>query len=197
MIQIFAGDFGIRPYFTVLKSHSYDDGYPDLESAETFAYLAVPIVHAPITSKPGPNNASYTVQHAIEPTMILQGVSDDTGQQFKTAVMALRLEAPHTQVTVKDLEATLTRPDLLSDDEAEIELDVDNVEDEEGDVSEDEVWLGPSSVPCRHCSCRRRRTKLKTICLDCGRDICQGRYKAQNPKLMMLGSGEMEAYSAE
>ncbi len=195
MTQIFAEDFGIRPYFTVLKSHSDYDGYPEFVSAETFAYLAIPIVQAPITSKPGSSNASYTVQHAIEPTMVFQGVSEDTEQRFKTAVKALRLEIPHTQITVTDLDVRHEWHDLSSDDEADVDLDGDDVEDGKGDEQGDEVVLGRSGGTCCHCSCRKR--PLKTICLDCGRDICQGRFEAQKPKLMMLGSGEMEAYSVE
>lgn len=129
--------------------------------------------------------------------IFLQRVSDDTEQRFKTAVKALRLEAPHTKTSVKDFDAAHERPDLLSDDEADVELDGDNVEDGEGCVGGDEVALGRSRVPCCHCSCRRRPIKLKIVCLDCGRDICQGAYKAQKPKLMMLGCGEMEAYSVD
>jgi len=195
--QIFAEDFGIRPYFTILMSHSYDHDYAELESAEISAYLAVAIVQAPVTSKPGPSMASYTVQQVLEPTIVLQGVAEDTEQRFKAAVKALRLEAPHTQITVKDVDATYGRPDLSSDDEADVDLDGDNVEDEEGNDGGDEMALAGSERHCCHCSCRRRPTKLKTICLDCGRDICQGRYEAQKPKLMMLGSGELEAYSVE
>lgn len=53
MTQIFAEDFGIRPYFTILMSHSHDHDYADLELAEISAYLAVPIVQGPLHPNQG------------------------------------------------------------------------------------------------------------------------------------------------
>lgn len=41
------------------------------------------------------------------------------------------------------------------------------------------------------------RPKYKTVCVDCGSDICEGQYKCGKPELMMLGSGELRAYSVE
>jgi len=193
MVQIFAADFGIRPYFTVLKSHSYDHYYADLELAEVSGYLAILIVKAPIASKPGPSNASYTVQQAIEPTIVLQGVSQDTEQQFKMAIKALRLEAPHTQITVKDDDAAYICHDHSSCEEEDVSLGGHNGDAEEGNEGGDKVELGRYGA----LDCHWRCATLKKHCLDCGRDICQGRYEAQRPSLMMLGSGELEAYSIE
>ena len=99
--QVFAKDFGVRPYFTVLPSYTYHDFYAEFESAEIFAYLARPIVKAPVTSQPGPNNASYTVRQVLDPARVRRGLSKINERQFKRAVKALRLEAAHTSVTVE------------------------------------------------------------------------------------------------
>jgi len=127
-------------------------------------------------------------------------VSQNIEQQFKAAVKALRLEAPHKLITVRDVHETYEGPDLPSDNEEDVDSDGDIVEDEEGNEDGDEVEPGRFEVP--HCRCchrpmEKRPTKLKTICVDCGRDVCQGRYEAQKPALMMLGSGELEAYSVD
>lgn len=196
MTQIFAEEFGIRPYFTALNLHSYDDYYADLESAEVSGYLAMPIVKAPIKSKPGPSNASYTVQQAIAPAIVLHGVSENTEQRFTVAMKALRLEAPHQTITVKDVNAAYEWSDDSSIGEEDVSLRVESVEKEESKTDGNKMAFGCGELDC-DCVRGKRRPKLKTICLDCGRDVCQGRYTAQKPDLMMLGSGELEAYSVE
>ena len=36
--------------------------------------------------------------------------------------------------------------------------------------------------------------KYKTLCIDCDTEVCEGRFRASEPTLMLLGSGELSCY---
>ncbi|KAL8737242.1 MAG: hypothetical protein Q9181_001861 [Wetmoreana brouardii] len=215
--EILVQDFNIRPYFTILKSYS-DEEYPNIQSAKVSAYLTVSIVEVPLSSKPGPERASYTVENELDRASVIQGVSNELGQRFKTATKALRLEAAHTYITAESGSLSELEGDICSDEASNPgggnvadqnigptgdNMVSDETNDEDGhkmadedmglkdDVNSDQV----KSEAQEKCATVDNARKVKTLCLECGTEVCQGQYKAQEPKLMMLGSGDLSAYS--
>ncbi|KAL8703709.1 MAG: hypothetical protein Q9201_003110 [Fulgogasparrea decipioides] len=215
--QILVQDFNIRPYFTVLKSY-HDDDYPTFESARISAYLTVSIVDSSLASEPGSAMASYTVENELDRATVLQGVSNDLGQRFKAATKALRLEAPHTYITAESERLSDLEGDILSDEESNPDegnmadqdmgptrdsVVLSEANNEDGDKVTDENMGHKGDIDSGHVGSEARgkraivnnARKVKKHCLDCGTEFCQGEYKAQAPKLMMLGSGDLPAYS--
>ena len=166
----------------------------------------------------------------VDPAAIIQGASANVDQRFKQAIKALRLDAPHTQLTVVDKYVRChccdryrynSEDDDDHDDEiseisgpsiaTEVGLYEDNaspgrnikIPDGEHEASKDnDLSMGAMghdgagthgpSVPKP-----QQPTKYRTYCIDCGREACRGGYEAQKPELMLLGSGELVAYSAD
>ena len=176
------------------------------------AYLALPVVDVPIESEPGIEKAWYTVQQKIDTAAISHGPSVQVQQLFKKAVKALRLETGHTNVqkvvpeaedrdsmssssseSESDVDMTSTAPDCAESKET-ADGDEEDLEENEGDPEDWDAISQDSSVSFDSWG---RYGKYRRHCIDCGDRICQGRYQAPEPALIMLASGEMEAYSAE
>lgn len=205
MIQILADDFDIHPYFTVLKTHDYERyGHrARFVKAEVNAYLAFPFYILPLEAEAGPSSASYVVEQSFDPEELSDELDDHETERFKQVIKALGLDAPHSIKRVEhhnfggfyDIgKANQEEPEKGSGKEAaREERDEGKVEEVmEDEDAEKYPWLGPYSYGGRK---MKPYPRYKTQCLDCGADVCQGSLKASEPQLMMLGSGELKAYS--
>ena len=128
----------------------------------------------------GPNQVTYAVQHMIPPEKLFQGLTDDVKQQFKRAINALRLNAPHADLWVENEESELQANECCSSDvSSEMEGDYD---ENRGKRPHLEPHPAESHVCCADCE-------------DAFRWFVDS--KTWEPKLMMLGSGELNSYSVE
>ena len=165
--QVLLQKFGICPYFTIIEMH-----YTECEAmydwvADVSAYLAMPITQAVPESEPGPGKASYVVQKTLDPQWISQKLSEDVGLQFQKVINRLRLNAPHT-------------PALVCRRKSMEELGHE-WEESKKQSSHDE---------------HPEQQELK--CLECDDTVCHNNeQEAMVSKLMMLGSGEMEALDSD
>lgn len=133
-------------------------------------------------------------------------MSAKTKQQFTEAVKALRLEVAHTHTHVEN------KSDYSQESDDSLH-DADETDRSEEDFL---AFLSePNEIPSKlkdtkkvettmFCGCNHptkdswgRRINYKTHCNDCDTDICKGRYIASEPQLMLLGSGNLGAYSVE
>ena len=199
-------EFRICPFYTVLGATDLvgplcENAYP----VRISAYLASPLVKAPIETEPGIEKAFYTVQHRVDTAAISQGPSVSVQESFRKAVKALRLEVRHTKIQKVVPEEDDPGSDSSSSGESGSDVDMtssagDSAEGEEDDLedwdcgSQDSYLSQESSMSFDEWG---RYGKYRPYCIDCGDRVCQGRYQAPEPVLMMLASGELEAYSAE
>ena len=167
MTQILLQRFGICPYFTIIEIH-----YEEYEAmydwvAHVSAYLAMPITQAVPKSEPAPGKASYVVQKTLDPQQISQKLSEDVGPQFQRVMNRLRLNAPHTL-------ALFYRRKSMEELCSEWEESKEESSDEEDSE------------------------QLELRGLECDDTVChKDEQEAMMLKLMMLGSGEMEALEEE
>ena len=199
-------EFNICPFYTVLGAADVngdlrENGFP----VRISAYLASPLANAPIETEPGIEKAFYTVQHRVDTAAISQEPSPSVQESFKKAVKALRLEVRHTKIRKVVAEEDDPGSDSSSLGQSGSDVDMtgsadeftEENEDDPEDLdcgSEDRYLSQESSMPLDEWG---RYGKYRPYCIDCGDRVCQGRYQAPEPVLMMLASGEMEAYSAE
>ena len=176
------------------------------------AYLALPVVDVPIESEPGIEKAWYTVQQKIDTAAISHGPSAQVQQLFRKAVKALRLQTGHTNVqrVVPEAEDCDSMSSSSSESESDVNMtssatecaesknaadgDEEHLEENESDSEDWDAISQDSSVSF---DAWGQYGKYRRYCINCGDRICQGRYQAPEPALMMLASGEMEAYSTE
>ncbi|KAL8659307.1 MAG: hypothetical protein Q9202_007189 [Teloschistes flavicans] len=193
--DIFSHDTGVTPYTTVQQHHWDPEAEVPCKKAEISAYLSIPLVTVPIKSEPLPGFASFSINHVIDLTAIVQqGVTDEIRKKLHDAIMMLRLNQPHSMTTKKELSGTNY---YARDGEDEAETD----EEEDGNNRGGGSSRGRSSNPQEVCLwCDRvppdpLSTERKSYCVDCDADDCQGWIQTVDPepKLMALGSGLLHA----
>ena len=177
-----------------LLRHYHEYEYVEFDRADISAFLTVPIIKSPILSQPAPRAVSYTVRGVLDLSKMPREVPMEIEQRFKKAIKALRLDAPHAFATAerKKLQASSIKY------EENGKSDEDHSSEQvtaRGEQAEQTNSLSRTGTPKSDRSSSKRPAKPKYHCIDCGSDICQGRFEARKPELMMLGSGELEAYN--
>lgn len=186
------------------------------ESTEVNAYLAMPIAAAKVKSEAGLNKATFSVDQVLDQETIVRMVTHDVNHQFKRAIRALRLDAPHIHVsTHRDEEEDEEEDTSKGEEEAMSEGEVENMSEgeEEGaeTVSERDADGKTASGSqtdepnTRHNDGISRDHDIVTDdplspelrCVNCGSHVCQGRFEAPKPTLMLLGTGELESYPVD
>ena len=142
--------------------------------------MTLPIVQGSVDAKRGANKASYVIQQEVDPAEALQGFSAKIRGRLIQALNALRLEAPHIHVMKKIAEVVDEWSQDWSDDEG--------FSDENSDLAQEE---GPEDSR----SFRKKKEELDMKCLDCNNRLCRRVSVKEPPKLMLLGSGELGAFS--
>ncbi|KAL8867974.1 MAG: hypothetical protein Q9174_005304 [Haloplaca sp. 1 TL-2023] len=213
-IKIFTDDFGITSRFSI--KGNFDATAPLVSDAETTAHLAEPVFTAPLYSEPGPNHASYVVRSVIDRTALIQSLSDDPSQRFKNAVKALGLDNPHTRSmreiphwTEDSSSRKSTRSDGLAartdiaNKEQPLALESQSFDDQKSNGNENvsvEERMCSENGSCYHHSSDGTLMKYvptrEWYCNDCGEEDCAGAFEMTEPKLMMLGFGELRAWPA-
>ena len=140
----------------------------------------MPLARGSLKSKRGPNHASYRVETWLDPENLIRGIDTDYRQKFKRAVKALRLDAPHINNAVKIEE---TYEEMEERNCALRGTTASDVSSDDGFESLENRWAP--------------RTRIEIQCVECEKGICQGTKRPQEPRLIMLGSGELEAYPCE
>lgn len=133
---------------------------------------------------------------------MFQDINDETKQRFKKAVRTLRLDVEHTHIVIDtekpcfDLDASQEVPGWIGVEN--IKIVEGNGKEDEDDKDDSSIWdedrLARRIEMAREASIRIP-LRYETICMDCGGNTCYGTLKNQDPELMMLGSGELDALS--
>ena len=137
----------------------------------TFAsYLTLPVTIITLDKEEGPGFVSYAVTHTIQPSA-LEPLTEDRKFLFTSALDTLNLHAAHTYTLVDD-----------KTDKPEWMLDFEDQGDSDGQDN-------PVS--------KKRNRKQHMECLECGTLVCSGQsaIASAEPKLMLLGYGEMDSYA--
>ena len=183
---------------------------PEFKYAEISGFLTQSVIGVPVRSRSGPNRVSYSIQHSLDQEVLSQKMSAKTKQQFLKAVKALRLEVAHIHTHIEierryeqDFRSCLSGTggmDEYEEDSAAI-VSLSN-ERENNEEEQDEEEQSEVEIMSCGCTLRTRESwglefKYKTRCIDCGTEICEGRFRASEPKLMLLGSEELKCYSVK
>ena len=186
------------PSFSAKK---FGDNAKDASHYDVSAWLSLPITRIELLSARGPQEASFVVETRIDPQRLSSESSNAHATKFKLAIAALRLSASHTLVTGEFRPGRL-HPDCFDED---FGTGYDDKISEDEDVADEPVEddLG-SNLPYYYCdlpddpkSEEDKTLKDKTRCLDCGADVCQGKYELKEPELMILGYGVLPACTEE
>lgn len=147
-----------------------------------------------MVDEPGPSHASYTIRKSVSRAQLRQAIESNKERQFKLAMLALRLEAPHSSTQVQHENFGYS---------FEIEEGEKEQQQKERLVNEEygkEVWNDFSSCVYKSVNSGRMwkpYPRYKSQCLDCGTDVCEGRFKVSEPDLMLLASGELWGWKTE
>ena len=188
---------------------------PEFKYAEISGFLTQSVIGVPVWSRSGPNRVSYSIQHSLDQEVLSQKMSAKTKQQFLKAVKALRLEVAHIHTHVEiersyeqEFQSCLSgtgRMDEYEEDSAAIvslSNERENNEEEQDEEEQNEEEQSKIEIMSCGCTLRTRESwglefKYKTRCIDCGTEICEGRFRASEPKLMLVGSEELKCYSVK
>ncbi len=117
VVQIFAEDFGVRPYFRLRKV--YNPGYTvdpyNLDYIHAKAYLTYEIAKSPYKSSPGPELSSFDFGFSMDPVALVkisQEFTNTKNQQFKTAANVLDIHAFDPEEDESMYEESYIRPPL-------------------------------------------------------------------------------------
>lgn len=135
-------------------------------------------------------------------------------QKIKLAILALRLGAPHSDTFVDHMfcgySYDIEEGEKVEEDKVEIVnkeyeegMDEDQFYEENKFIVEEqvgEVWTDFTESVYRSAITGKTwkpYPRYQAQCFDCGKEICQGRFRATEPELMCLGSGTLKAYSVD